>query len=296
MPPLHLIPWTHTPREGFTVRGQHSPPSGKPVLHFLHGNGFCGLTYEPMLADLSEHFDLWLSDVQGHGDSDHGDKFVGWNRNADIALEAFERHRQALFGTVPCMASGHSFGGVLTCLMMASQRKLFQRAVVLDPVLMPAMLALAVTMAEGLGLSGHHAMARGARRRRRHWPDRASAADSLRGRGTYKGWREDALQAFVTHAMRDSPDGGVELKCDPQREADIFGSAATGVWPALRQIKTPTLLIHGEHTFDFVQTSAAQWADSNPVVTTLQVEGGHCFMQERPEEIAHLISDFLLSP
>ncbi len=296
MPSLHLIPWTYTPREGFTVRGQHSPPSGKPVLHFLHGNGFCGLAYEPMLVALSEHFDLWLSDVQGHGDSDHGERFVGWNRNADIALEAFERHQRALFGTVPCMAVGHSFGGVLTCLMLATRPKLFHRAVVLDPVLMPAMLALAVTMAEGLGLSGHHAMARSARRRRRHWPDRTSAADGLRGRGTYKGWREDALQAFVTHAMRASADGGVELKCDPQREAEIFSSAATGVWSALRQVKTPTLLIHGEHTFDFVLSSAAQWIASNPVASALQVEGGHCFMQERPESTANLISEFLLPP
>lgn len=290
--PLNLIPWRYTPREDFTVRGWHSSPSGKPLLHVLHGNGFCGLVYAPMLTVLAERFDLWLSDVQGHGDSDPGEKFVGWNRNADIALEAFKRHRP-LFGAVPCLAVGHSFGGVLTCLMLASERRLFERAVVLDPVILPAAVAMAVTMAEGMGLSGHAPLAVSARRRRRHWPHRSAAADSLRGRGTYQGWREDALQAFVQHALCDSADGGVELKCPSEREADIFSSTATGLWTALRQIKTPTLMLYGEHTFDFVHSSALQWAGSNPTVQAVQVPGGHCFMQERPDETARLVGDFL---
>ena len=88
MPAMQLIPWSHPTSAGFTVRGWHSVPSGRPLLHFLHGNGFCGRTYEPMLRHLAGHFDLWLSDVQGHGDSDHGGIFIGWNRNAELAVEA----------------------------------------------------------------------------------------------------------------------------------------------------------------------------------------------------------------
>ena len=55
---MHLLPWSHPTSAGFTLSGWHTPPSGKPLLHFLHGNGFCGRTYEPMLAGLAEHFDL----------------------------------------------------------------------------------------------------------------------------------------------------------------------------------------------------------------------------------------------
>ena len=104
------------------------------MLHFLHGNGFCGRTYEPLLRLLAADFDLWLCDVQGHGDSDHGGRFHGWNRSAELAVEAFAAGR-AVFGAVPCFAVGHSFGGVLTSLMLAQQPQLFQRALLLDPVL-----------------------------------------------------------------------------------------------------------------------------------------------------------------
>ena len=124
--PILLEPWQYTPREGFTIRGWHSRPSGKPLLHFLHGNGFCGRMYEPMLTPLARDFDLWLSDVQGHGDSDHGGRFAGWNRSADIAMEALHQQGSA-FKNVPHFALGHSFGGVLTSLILGEHRAQFKR-------------------------------------------------------------------------------------------------------------------------------------------------------------------------
>ena len=110
---MSLSPWSHSCSAGFTLRGWRSEPSGKPLLHFLHGSGFCGRTYEPMLRLLAEDFDLWLCDIQGHGESDHGGRFHGWNRNAEMSVEAFEAGRGP-YGDVQRLACGHSFGGVLS--------------------------------------------------------------------------------------------------------------------------------------------------------------------------------------
>ncbi|MFZ5527022.1 MAG: alpha/beta fold hydrolase [Pseudomonadota bacterium] len=292
---MQLIAWAYDTRDGFTLRGWHTPPSGKPLIHFIHGNGFCARAYEPMLRALSKHFDLWLSDVQGHGDSDAGERFVGWNRCADLAVEAFKHHQHDLFGAVSCFGLGHSFGGVLTCLAMAEHPRLFKRTVLLDPVLFPAMMVLGLTLAESTGLAKHTPLARAALRRRTHWPDRESAMDGLRGRGTYKGWTEEALRAFVDHAIKDQPDGQVELKCHPTREAAIFSSGPVGLWSSLRRVHTPTLLIHGHHTFPFVISSAQLWSGSNAAVTVEAVDGGHCFMQEHPADTAARVTEFLLS-
>ncbi len=210
--PLDLQPWAWDTGHDFTLRGWHSVPSGKPLLHFLHGNSFCGRVYEPMLHRLSAHFDLWLCDVQGHGDTDLGGRFKGWNLNAALAAEAFEALRKP-FGGVPRMALGHSFGGVLTLLMMAERPALFQRAAVMDPVIFPAAMALAMTMAEATGMAQHSPLARAARKRRHQWPSRQDAIDSLRGRGTYKGWSDEALAAFGEHALRPA----AKPKCLPVR-------------------------------------------------------------------------------
>ena len=292
---MQLTPWHHTPREGFTVRGWHSPPSGKPLLHFIHGNGFCTRAYEPMLKGLLAHFDLWLFDAQGHGDSDHGGRFVGWNRNADIAVEALEQQGQAFKG-VPHCATGHSFGGVLTAVMLGEQRHRFHRAVLLDPVLMSPAMLLGLSVGELTGMSKQTPMARQARARRKHWSSRSQAYDQLHGRGIYKGWADEALQAFVTHALKDAEDGGVELKCSPSREAEIFSSGPDRLWGLLARVRTPTLVMHAQHTYPFVKESVARWCASNEAVSSLEVEGGHCFMQEHPAQTAARIRSYLLAP
>ncbi|UYP30451.1 alpha/beta hydrolase [Pseudomonas sp. Z8(2022)] len=289
---MHLLPWSHDTSAGFTLRGWHTPPSGKPLLHFLHGNGYCGRVYTPMLAALAEDFDLWLCDVQGHGDSDHGGRFHGWNRNAELAVEAFEALR-APFEEVPRFALGHSFGGVLSSLILARHPELFQRAVLLDPVLFsPAMIGV-MALSDVVGLAQRSGMAKKARKRRRQWPDRASAYAALHGRGMFRGWDEEAFAAYIEHALKDV-DGAVELKCRPSREAEIFGSYPRRLWPSLAKVTTPTEVIHGVSTYPFVARSVARWCAGNGHVRSQVVPGGHCFMQEQPRDSAERVADFLL--
>ena len=288
---MQLIPWSHPCSEGFTLRGWRSPASGKPLLHFLHGNGFCCLAYEPMLMRLGEHFDLWLCDVQGHGDSDHGGAFRGWNRTAALAVEAFEEGRGE-YGEVPRYAVGHSFGGVLTGLILASAPRLFERAVLLDPVLFSRRMIGMMGAAALVGLHRRHTLARKAASRRSHWPDREAALASLQGRGIFKGWKDAALHAYIEHAIGDCGEG-VVLKCRPSREVEIFSSFPTRMWAHLAAIQAPTLVLHGQHTYPFVPHSAQRLATLNAQVEARQVAGGHCFMQEEPATAAQQVVDFL---
>jgi pimeloyl-ACP methyl ester carboxylesterase len=236
---MQLQPWYHSCSAGFTLRGEHSVPSGKPVLHFVHGNGYCTRTYEPMLELLAPHFDLFLSDVQGHGNSDHGGRFHGWNRTADLCLEAWR------------------------------------------------------STAAQFGLYARNTLAQRARKRRSQWPDRETAFRALHERGMFKGWREEALWAYVNHALKDV-EGGVELKCKPTREAEVFGSYPRRLWVSLERVHTPTLVLRGDRSYPFAAKAISRWAAQNPSIQEQEVPGGHCFMQEDPETSATLIRDFLL--
>lgn len=289
---MTLLPWSHQTSAGFTLRGWHSPPSGKPLLHFLHGNGFCCRTYEPLLEHLSADFDLWLCDLQGHGESDHGGRFLGWNRNAELALEAFEAGR-AQFGDVPRYAIGHSFGGVLTSLIMAAHPEAFQRAVLLDPVWFPMRL---IAVRTSLSLIGRrrHAVSEKARARRHQWPDRDTAYGALHNRGMFKGWEEAAFRAHIDHALKEHSDGSVELRCRPSREAEVFESMPARLWYWLRRIKAPTHVLYGDASYPFVLESARRLAALNHQVTAADLPGGHCFMLEDSRRTAEQIADFLL--
>ncbi|MFA7894136.1 alpha/beta fold hydrolase [Pseudomonas putida] len=290
---MQLIPWSHDCSEGFTLRGWRSEPTGRPLLHFLHGNGFCSLAYQPLLMQLGHHFDLWLSDVQGHGDSDHAGRFRGWNCTAALAAEAFRAH-VAEYGNVPRLAIGHSFGGVLTGLLLASEPQLFERAVLLDPVIFSRRMLFSMKLAAWFGLNRHHALARKTASRRSTWPDRHSAMASLQGRGIFKGWSDAALQAYVLHGIAEG-EGGVMLKCRPSREVDIFSTYPSYLWPSLSRISVSTRVLYGSQTYPYVRGSAIRLAALNPHISVQEVAGGHCFMQENPEAAAQQVLAFLHS-
>lgn len=287
-----LISWAHPTSAGYTLRGQHSAPSGKPVLHFIHGNGYCGLVYAPLLALLSQHFDLVLNDMQGHGDSDHGGRFHGWNRSAECALEAWQTLAPR-FGDVPHVAMGHSFGGVLTALMLAQAPSAFRAAVLLDPVLFTPAILRVMAVSEPLGLSKLFALPRQAKRRRRHWPDRAAAGKQLQGRGMFRGWQDDAFAAYLRHALMPASDGGVTLKCRPSREAEIFATYPRRLWQHLAKVRVPVQVLYGSRTYDFVSASAQAWQQRHTLVRALKVPGGHCFMQEDARACANRALRFL---
>ncbi|MEY4563254.1 MAG: hypothetical protein RLZZ618_2531 [Pseudomonadota bacterium] len=289
---MNLLPWSFTTPEGFTLRGWHTPPSGKPVIHFLHGNSFSGQVYGPMLERLSHDFDLWLSDIQGHGESDHGGAFVGWNRSAELAVAAF-KHHLPMYEGVPRYALGHSLGGVLTTLAMGADAKLFQRAVLLDPMLFARHLLMLFPLLSWTGVVRRAGPAARASRRRPHWPSAEAAHKALHNRGTYKGWTDEAFAAFITHGFKPHADGGVALKCLPSREADVFSSMPRGLWKSMLRVATPTLVVQAAEPPKMVGRNVQNWAARNQHVTVTRAAGGHCFMQEDPEAAARAVVGWL---
>src|SRR5690606_42061663 len=150
--------------------------------------------------------------------SDHGGEFRGWNHNAELAVEALIAGL-ARFGNVPRFACGHSFGGVLTSLIVSAHPVLFERAVLLDPVLFPPKLILLRGL---LGWAIRNPMADGARKRRSHWQDLEEAFARLKGRGILLGWEDEAMWSHIEHVLRDDPYIGDTMKWQTSRADDIY--------------------------------------------------------------------------
>ncbi|MBV2127540.1 alpha/beta fold hydrolase [Arsukibacterium indicum] len=288
---MDLTPWHYPTKFGFTLRGYHTAASGKPVLHMLHGNGFCSRTYLPLLQHLADHFDFFLSDAQGHGESDHGGPFLGWNTSADLAEAAWLAH-QHLFAGQPVIGVGHSFGGVLTALINSKPSSPFQQTLLLDPVLFTPTMLVAMRSLRGVGLYHRNPMAKAALRRRQHWPDKNTAHSYLHNRGMFKNWQPEALAAYIDHALAAS-DHGISLKCKPEREAEIFSSYPEKLWQQLSQPCSPTLVIYGSNSYSFISKAVKKWQRRNPAVTSVITAGGHCFMQEQPDVTAKLMLQYL---
>ncbi|MDY6829542.1 MAG: alpha/beta hydrolase [Pseudomonadota bacterium] len=293
MPDSRLTPWALEVEPGFRLRGWRTKSRGLPVLHFIHGNGFCGLAYWPLLSEFVDEFDLILTDVQGHGDSDAGGAFLGWNRTAEHCIQVIEAFRAKYAAGVPWVGMGHSFGGAMTLCLAGLQPNAFSAWVGLDAVLHPPTLNPVVRVARLLGLMDRSPMVRQALARTSQWPNRESAWNHLHGRGGYRGWDDQAFRCFVEYGLGEASDGTVRLKCPPWLEAQIYGSQPLNYWRLLKRVKAPGLLLHGDRTIPFVAPASRKAAQSSKWVAAQQTAGGHCFMLERPEAIALQVRDWL---
>jgi pimeloyl-ACP methyl ester carboxylesterase len=245
-----------------------------------------------MLQPLLDDFDLLITDLPGHGDSDTGGRFMGWNKCASLALEVVHHFSGLLPQAVPIYAVGHSWGGVITALMMAKDKNCFDQAILLDPVIFPPGMLRVMATIDLFGLLQRLPLAKQARVRTQEWESREAAYEYFHERGTFKGWQPESLQSYVNYALQDTQEG-VSLKCPPKREADIFSSYPKRLWPSLKRIKTPTEIWAARKTFPFIARSIER-LQGHPAFHAETVEGGHCFMQERPTEIAEKLRKQLL--
>ena len=282
-----LIYWEQQTSAGHRVSGYHSEPASRPVIHFIHGNGYNSLVYWPLLRRLGEHFDLFISDIQGHGESDTNGRFLGWNETSRLCEEVWREYRH-FWADQPQIGMGHSFGAIMTIVMMARDPVLFDRSVLLDPIIFSRKMLAVMRLGSLGGLWQHNGLAAKTRNRRSQWPDRESAYQSLEERGMFKGWQPEALRAYVDFALSETEEG-VELKCPASLEAEIFAGFPVGLWRNMRRVRTPTHVIHGDSTYDFVRDSVARWVRSNDWITREVAQGGHCFMQQAPGTTAQRV-------
>lgn len=279
-----LAAWESTAGQGPVLRGRRFNSEGT-TIHFLSGNGFCGGVYWPMLKQLLPDYGLFTHDIEGQGDSDAPDQFSGV-RAIIQRIPQVMADQKVLPGNL--IGIGHSFGGALTLRVAAENPGLFKALVLLDPIVLPPPAFAGLKF---MSLIGRHPLSQPTRRRRDTWPSRQAVVDSLRGRGAFKNWTEEALQCFAQYAIRDVA-GECKLACPKEIEAQIFENPVYP-WPAFRKVKVPILFLRGATSYDFFPWAERLAKRANPAIRFQQLPGWHCFMQEDPTAASNTIREFL---
>jgi pimeloyl-ACP methyl ester carboxylesterase len=102
------------------------------------------------------------------------------------------------------------------------------------------------------------------------------------------------LRAYVEAGTRRRADGGVELVYPPEWEAHIFGTSPVDVWRFVPQLRTPALVVRGEHSNTFRAESQRRMEHQLPSARFCVVrDAGHLVPMERPAETGAIVREFL---
>ncbi|MCA6127895.1 alpha/beta fold hydrolase [Thalassolituus oleivorans] len=275
-----LTAWHDGELGGYDRSGSESEEG----FHFLHGNGFCARTLEPVAALLPNDRRLLFTDAPGHGVSHKPDSIQpDWNAMAATIAESIISRTSG-----PLVGVGHSMGGVMTLLMAAAQPNLFTRIILLDPALFSSEILLTQRLLRKTGFWQRTKLVKAVQQRRRRWPSKDELQSDLGRKSLYRSWHPSALDAFVEFGTYS--DGAERvLSCDPFWEASIFGSYPYQLWHSVRSVKCPVYILVAEKSYPFINRAARRAASINRNVAWFEQPGTHCFPMEDPEATAAFI-------
>jgi pimeloyl-ACP methyl ester carboxylesterase len=197
-------------------------------------------------------------------------------------------------GAQKVVGVGHSLGGVLTLYAALKQPDLFSHVILIDPTMLSPKLIWQIRVMKLFGLEARSWLVKGALRRRREWGSIEEAFEYFRGRGLFKNWSDEMVRTYTESMTGPALNGGIQLIYPPEWEARIYKTIPADVWKFAKQLQQPTLVIRGETSNTFTADSEKAFIKAKPNGRFEVVqEAGHLVPQEKPEETAKLIVDFL---
>jgi len=255
----------------------------RPLALLHHANGFCAGVWGVVAQALRPFFRVVALDARGHGDSSKPQwrEAYRWECFTDDLVRVAELLAADQTDGRVALGMGHSFGGTATLFAAARRPELFQRIVLVDPVLPSRTLAVPAERAEhGRRLAG------AARDRQQVRPSRQEARRAWAGRKFFANWDPRVLDLYVAEGLRDRPDGQVELKCPGEVEATIFEQAGTlDPLAAAQGLSVPALLLRARDG-NFPRAVYESIAAAMQHGRVEDVEAGHLVVMERPDLVA----------
>ena len=276
-------------------------PAGEAMqstpIHFAQGNGFVAGVYRQMLERLAQQHSVYATHHRAtwEGTAAHQPpSHFSWVHAAEdmiASLDALNAERTAQgLPTQRFIGVGHSLGGVMTLLAAHARPDLFERIVLIEPVLFPNRAVLTLKVMPMALRKRLLPMAKRTALRRDVWPSHQAFVDYHAPKSAFRGIPLSVMHDYAEHGLKPRSAGeGLELSFPKAWEAHIFRSLSSG-WRALSELRVPCVAIRGEQSQWIPERSWQKWQRLRPdlpVIVMPQV--GHMSPLQQPELMAQLL-------
>lgn len=217
-----------------------------PSVLLLHATGFHARCWDQVVGAFPDGTHVIAVDQLGHGRS-ASPAISDWAMIAGATAELLESLDIRF-----TVGVGHSMGGNCLVQVVARQPDLFERLVLIDPVIMDR-----AAYQDPADFSATYKMVA---KRRNVWAGPEVMIERFQDRHPYKLWDPAVLRDYCEYGLLPHGEGGFELACPPETEASVYAtSACLDPWPMIDGInQTVTILrapqIKQDGIFDFASS------------------------------------------
>lgn len=231
-------------------------------IHFAHGNGFNAGTYRAFVEQLATERDLFALNHRATWTVSRDQKppaGFSWQAAADDMIAGIEQ-----FAPDGVIGVGHSLGGVMTLFAAAKRPDLFKQIILIEPVVFPTRMFLAVGWMPVKWRLKFAKIAQSTLRRRDVWASVDEFVDFHIAKPAFHGISREVMTDYAVHGLRPTLGGDrLELVYPKVWEAHIFLTPAY-VWRALATLKVPCVCFRAERSQWIPNASWQKWQKIRP--------------------------------
>ncbi len=193
---------------------RHGNPSG-PRMVLSHGNALAADLYYPFWSLLMDRFDIMLYDIRSHGWNPVWDRQTHNFPTFVSDSQSIAREIDAHFGAKPQIGVFHSMSALIALLHQLQGESGFAALVLLDVPICPSRN----TPEDNLEIG--YTMGERARQRTVKFASLEDFSESLRRSRTFQRLQPGVIELFSQTTLRPDGDGGYELRCPREYEAQV---------------------------------------------------------------------------
>lgn len=271
--------------DGLDIFYREAGAPNKPTLLLLHGFPSSSRMFDPLLARLAGKFHLLAPDYPGFGHSDAPDP-KSFAYTFDHVAEVMQHFAEAV-GARRYVLYMQDYGGPVGFRLAVSHPERVQGVIIQN----------AVAHDDGLGPRWN--------RMREFWADRATNEAGFRQGLTSLAGAQRRHLGSSPNVANYNPDlwsdefAFLNKSGEGDIQIDLFFDYRTNVasypvWQAwLRQANPPTLVVWGRYDQSFEAAEAQAYKREIPGAEVHIIDAGHFALDEKPDEVASLITRFM---
>ena len=264
--------------------------NSKYTLLFVHASGFHGMIWNQIITKLPDYNCITI-DLSGHGLSDNPDHDYEWNKFAfELETLIVDLNLNNIFGI------GHSLGGYAVTHATNKLSDRFAGLILFDP-------SVFTKNKYEQNLKRKKDFIHPISKRRNLWDSYDEMYKNFSSRLPFKLWDKKVLQDYCEFGLIKEEDENIfKLSCPPWAEARMMsGSSQYGIFEIINKFNQKVLVIRagGKNSTDNKDLFSSSVTD--PQLSKMFLNGKdllindvtHFIPQEKPEECAKIIYDFI---
>jgi len=251
---------------------------GSPVMVLLHGLRGHAHSWDDVSADRCQDYHVLALDQRGRGESD-------WAKDGDYSTDAYVADL-AGFCEVLKLDSftlvGHSMGGRNSIAFTARYPERVQKLIIVD-------------VGPELDRRGSERISREIREVPEEFDSFEAVVAYMNQQNRYAS--EAVLRRRLQYAIKELPNGKIGWRYDRAiREQRRQGTTppATDLWPAVRSITCPTLIVRGQDSDVLSPEVAQQMLEAMPNAQLVELpRAGHMVFEDNPDDFLAAMRRYL---